>query len=248
GTAERFDVIQFTPFAIAYDFGLGPRGASAVSISLALAALLIAAWTIRERRRTDVESVALAAAAFPLVCPFLHAHDLSVTLLPGLLCVVRARGAAWLAAACGLLLVGGGWFGFSQGLDGLGFTLGLFLVAVFAVIALAGPAVGLVRLAPLGLVPLALAYGWFAIAHPITFWPAALPSGFAVPGHPEASVVWEIEQRVNGLERPDAWWASLRAVSLAGSAMLFGAMVALLRPERALERRPRMLAWLLVEG
>ncbi len=238
--AERFDVIQFTPFAVAYDAGMTDHAASVLAASLAVAAVTAAACVLTARRYTAAETVALAAAAFPLVCPFLHDHDLIVTLLPAMLCLQRARGCAWLCAACGALLIGGGWFGFSQGSVGLGFTLGLFVVAIFAVIALSSDDIGPIRIVPLALAPLAFVYGIFAIAHPIVFWPAALPLGFAVGGHPAASTVWFAEQRINGLEHPDIWWASLRAVSLAGCAALYAATLWVLRPLRvaALLSRP----------
>ncbi|MBV8066623.1 MAG: hypothetical protein JO113_01500, partial [Candidatus Eremiobacteraeota bacterium] len=110
GAAERFAAIQFTPAAIAYDFGAQPHEAIAVALAvdaLAVAAALALAVVVRN----SFARFAGFSALVPFVSTFFHEHDLVVAFAAAVWCALRTSGATRIVALVGTLLVAVDWLG-----------------------------------------------------------------------------------------------------------------------------------------
>lgn len=222
-SAERFSAIQLTPAAIAYGFGAAPQVASALGITVALAA--IGWWVLLMRSlRGLTERFCATCALLPFAVPFFHEHDLLVLFVPGVIYATRATGAAWLAAAAGACFTAIDWLGLAQRPDGTLQTL-LLAGAFAAAILVLGerPRIWMLALPAAVLVCVAGA-AFFAGGHPAPVWPDAmglLPHGIA---NFTIAAAWEAQQRANGLFAQSGVWAALRALSLLGCALTAGAI------------------------
>lgn len=221
GVAERQTVIQIAPEGIAFGFGASPALAATIRFGALAIALGLLALAFR-RVRDPGDRTALAICALPFVLPFFHEHDFVLTIVPALLCAVRARGRTLAFAAFATTLCGVDWLGLGQRPSGEFQSALLALVTgiAFALVAgLRAPALaGLATPLLVGIVSVA------AAAHPVPIWPDGLPPHWqATPGAPIAAV-WADEQRVAGLDAAQPVWAMLRLWSLAGSALLGAAV------------------------
>jgi hypothetical protein len=219
GAAERFVMIQLTPGAIAYGFGATPRAA----ITLAAAAALLAAGAIIlfiVCLREPFARFAACSALVPFVATFAHEHDLVVAFPAALWCALRTRGTTRALAFAGTLLVAIDWLGLAQRPTGIAQSGLLALGGASAFVAL-GERVEKRSL----LRPVVLVAGLFAAAaslaahHPAPVWPDAL-GAFHAPASASAAAVWQAEQRASGLLAVAPAWATLRALSLLGCALL----------------------------
>lgn len=220
--SERFIAIQTTIAAVARGFG-APAGASgALALAVALGALGLLAWQFAARPYCADDRLTLACAALPLVLPFAHEHDFTIAFLPVVLAVRRARGAAWVAAAVASMLVAVDWLGLAQRPGG---TLETVLLTTGAALGLAALARGPLRpyhYAPLLVVAGVLGAAQFVSAHSLPTWPDALPAHFQLPPALGAAGAWQWEQVASGVAGLDPHWALLRALSLAGCALIWG--------------------------
>lgn len=231
--AERFYAYQFTPTAILYGFGAPHALAVALGNAVAVLAIAAVALAIAWSRAGIVDGIALGCAALPFFIPYVHEPDFLIAYLPGLLVLYRARGTTWVLGMCGVVLLAVDAFALAQGRAGLAFSLVTAAVAALELAALGGGRPRLVRLAPLGVVALILGVGLAAPAYTLPMWPAALPAHFAAPAGLSASAVWGRELAASGLVEQRPWVAFLRALTLAGSALVGIALARTAREERA---------------
>lgn len=222
--AERWSFLQVTPASIAFGFGFPGPVASGIGSVVALVALAVLVYFVLRTRTDDVETAALGCATIPFVSPFLHVHDLIVVFLPAMLCIQRARGRVWAAAAVGTVLVSTDWVAMTQGKIGGLYDFIIALVAACEIIALA-PRVRLpFRLAPLAVAALVIPIWAAAPSTAMTLWPQGLPFAFRAPLDQPVSAVWKAEQVATGLERTDPFEALVRSLSLVGCALIGGAL------------------------
>ena len=218
-TAERFSAIQMTPGAVAYGFGASEAVAIALGIAVAAAAIA-AAIALCVRVRDTFARFAACSALLPFVAAFFHEHDLIVAFPAAVWCAVHVRGRARAIALVATLLVSVDWLGLAQRPSGIaqGTLLALAAIAAFIVLGEDGP-----RLPELAAVAVVVAI--FAGAatlgahHPSPVWPDTLGAYRAGPGASIAQV-WNEEQRRAGLLAAAPVWSVLRALSLAGCALL----------------------------
>lgn len=215
GEAERFVTIQHTPAAVAWSLGAAAPLASALGAAVAVAAIAGIALARGDR-------ILVALAALPLAVPFFHEHDFVVALIPGLVLARRSTGrtrvVAGIATACVLV----DWFGAAQRPAAQPQIVAEALAVACAFVAL-GPGALARRadLAPLlATAALAMVALPLAAAHPAPTWPDALPAGYRAPADAGASAIWAAEQRAAGLDAREPAWGALRAIPLAGSALL----------------------------
>lgn len=215
--AERFLAIQQTPAAIAFGLGAGPARATGIGMAIALAAVA-AAFVACRRVTLTAQRFAIACAFVPFVATFFHEHDLLVAFGPALWCARYARGTTRSLALVGTLLVAIDWFGLAQRPDGLLQSALLALAAALAFVVLAddrsSPWAGVVTAAAIFAAGAAIAH-----AHPAPIWPDAM-TPFHLPSTAPIARIWEEEQVRSGLTAPNAWWAVLRMLGLAGCALL----------------------------
>lgn len=117
--AERYAVIQVTPTAIAYGFGLGRHVASATGNTVAAAAVLLGLYCITSRAYHWTAKLALLCAVLPFAEPFFHEHDLVIVFFPAVACVVWNKGRLRAVAAFAGVLVAVDWLGIAQRPDGM---------------------------------------------------------------------------------------------------------------------------------
>jgi hypothetical protein len=217
--AERFDAVQLTPVSIAFGFGAASTLATCVGLACALLAPA-GAILLARRVREPLARFAGVCALVPFVAGFVHEQDLVVAYAAAVWCARRTAGSARAIALAATLLVSVDWFGIAQRTTGVAQNALLAAAALAAFIAL-GDAVEPRRLAATALfAAVALtSLSWFALGHPAPLWPNAL-GAFHAPGTASIAEVWAAEQRAAGLETPVAAWAFLRALPLAGCAML----------------------------
>jgi Glycosyltransferase family 87 len=233
GRAERFDLIQHTPAALAWGLGAPESLAAAVGIACALAALAVTVVVTVRARLGPRDGTLLALAALPFAVPFFHEHDFVVEMLPLCVLAIAARGApARALAGIAAVLIGVDWLGLAQRPPATVqiVLLGFAVACAFAVV---GPGA---RTARTDLVPFAalLALACVALplarAHAAPTWPDGLPPGYRAPANADASAVWSDEQRAAGLDARDPAWSALRALPLTGCIVL-GAAILLARRE-----------------
>jgi len=217
--AERFALIQVTPAAVAYGFGSG--GAAAIAIGATIAAAVLAAWFSFVR---SIESGTLrlcaTCALTPLVLPFAHEHDLSVAFLPAAVLVVRAGPRMAPAAVFAALLVAADWLGLAQRPQGALQTLLLVTGCGCALLALAENARVRTLAAVASAAALIVICSRGAPPRQVPVWPDAMHALPANAAQLPIAAAWSRELRSTGLLEPDPYAAALRALSLAGCAML----------------------------
>lgn len=222
GRAERFDVIQHTPAAIAWAFGAPAEAAAAITTIVALAATG-AAIVAGIRARLDArDGTLLALAALPLAVPFFHEHDFVVELIPVIVLAVCAQGAARGWAGVGAVLALVDWLNAAQRPPAAGQIVALALAVACAFVALGrGRYAARADLVPLAVALLFVGFAVpLALAHPAPTWPDALPPAYHAPTNADASAVWAQEQQLSGLEQRAPVWGFLRALPLAGCVAL----------------------------
>lgn len=240
GAGERFIAIQYSVPAILASFGVAPPSAAAAGDALALLALAAAAAAAVRWRTQPRLALAVAVAALPWAVPFFHEHDFVIELLPAIVLAAwpdaRVRLLAGIAAVATLV----DWFGIAQRPHDAAFTSALAFAVACAWSALATrtapapsplPVFAACALLVVAAVPLALAF-------PAPVWPDALGAFHAAPAL-GASAVWAAEQHRAGLDASAPSWGVLRAIPLAGCALLVlaayvaaGASATTTRPER----------------
>ncbi|TAM58645.1 DUF2029 domain-containing protein [bacterium] len=233
GAAESRDAIQISlPSLLATAL---PHAAALMVVPAAALTLVAVFAAARAARLEPRASVALACALLPLAAPFFHADDLIVLLLPAAFALRawQARGA--LLGALGVELAAVNWLNLAQQPASQREDLLLAAAAACAVAALHPSRRALWLAAP---ALLALALAPLAAAHPVPLWPDALPQHFHVPGGLDAAAAWAREQQASGLTRQVPLWTLLRALPLAGCALLAAAIVLTSRAARR-SRTPR---------
>jgi hypothetical protein len=236
GAAERFVLIQETPAAIAFGFGLSPAFASALGVAAALAALAVTALVIVRAKLDPRDGALVAIAALPLVMPFFHEHDFVIVILPAIVLAFRTRGGVRALAAVATVLALVDWLGFAQRpLQNMQNACLAIVVALgFAAIANVPRREVWYGLAGLGALTVVLPLAILAAnAHPAPVWPDTLPTNFTAPLDADASAVWASEQRAAGLTARDPVWSLLRLGPLIGCVLLGYALIRSARPTRA---------------
>ncbi len=219
--AERFIAIQTTPGAVAFALGAPAMLANALALGLAaFVVVTLAVQCLRARHDPDARLL-LACAAVPLALPFAHGQEYAIAFAPAIVTLVRARGAAWVWAACAALTLGIDWLGLAQHPhDTLG-PVALALAGACALAALASERLAWRHAIPFALVGIVAAVHRLAAAHPLPVWPDALPFGFHVADTLPAAVLWNAEQVASGLAARDPVWGTLRALDLIACAVLW---------------------------
>jgi hypothetical protein len=229
GEAERFILIQHTPQAIAFAFGLPRATALSVGTTIAIAAIIGGFISIVRNRLNPTHAALLACALAPLALPFFHEHDFTLELIPAGVLALRARGRArtLAAIACALVLVD--WLGLAQRPPAHAQIFCLALTVMCAFIAIGNvPAADQRR----GLWGIAAATAIFLIASPLAHrfpaptWPDTLSLTYRAEPTADASAVWAEEQRLAGLETVEPFWGALRALPLCGCVLLAFAITA----------------------
>ncbi|MBV8689883.1 MAG: hypothetical protein JOZ59_07250 [Candidatus Eremiobacteraeota bacterium] len=218
GAAERHALIQFTPVAIVYGFGLPAALANAIGIIIALGAALIWIRMMLQRWATRWWRLAITCALLPFVSPFFHEHDFVIMLLPVLMCLCTAPRRIWALAAAATVLTAIDWLGLAQRVDG-GVQSALLVAALLcAIFALSDQPLRLHRfaiLAALLLIPAAMLAQHF----PAPIWPDALPAHVTWI-QPTLSASWHAELQAAHELSPQPLWAALRLMTLIGTALL----------------------------
>ena len=219
GAAERFTAIQITPGAIAYGLGATPAAALFIAIAVALAAVALAV-AIAKRTPDAFARFAAFAALTPFVSGFWHEHDLVMAFPAAMWCALRCAPSRRAIALIGTLLVAIDWFGFAQRPGAIAQTALLAIAAWCAFNALRSSTLDLpVGYASAAVAALFVAAAVLAVADPAPVWPNAMHAIGLPPNAPIAQE-WSAQQEATGLDRPVATWALLRALSLAGCALL----------------------------
>jgi hypothetical protein len=240
--AERFVIIQHTPASVAYSLGVPAMAAAAIGAAVAFTAVAAAVLAIVRERLDATTATLVACALLPLAMPFFHEPDFVLELLPVLVLSLRAQGRARELAAVATVFVLVDWFGLAQR-HAPGQILCLGFAVAFGFIGLRPPAAAISRFGRadltglLALALLAVAATGPAAAHPAPTWPDRLPAHYAAPPAADASGVWGDEQRAAGLRARDPVWGLLRAIPLAGCALLAAALIADRRRERRAQPR-----------
>lgn len=222
GDAERLSAIQLSPAAVVYGLSANPLAARAAGALVAVAAV-VAAVALARRAHVPFVRFAGCSALIPMLGGFVHEHDLVVAFPAALWCALRTRGTTRALALAGTLLVAVDWLGLAQRPSGIAQSALLALAAIAAFIAL-GPRANIAGAKSLPAAALALAAlfaiaAWIAAAHPAPVWPDAMRA-FSPPAGAAAAEIWRSEQRASGLLVATPAWAFLRALSLAGCALL----------------------------
>ena len=219
--AELFLAIQTTPIAIARALGAAPLAAEIFGAVLAIGVVVVLIAQFASRRYDGVERFSMLSAALPLTWTFAHEHDFALALFPALVCFRRRDGWTWLAGAAGMLLVAIDWLGFSQRPSGVLQSALLALAAALATAALSRGRLTMLRFAPAATLVLIPIGAFISRAHPLAVWPNALPASFSVPIAMSAPQLWALEQHLSGIDTLDPWLGLLRALPLAGCALLW---------------------------
>jgi hypothetical protein len=220
GAAERFTAIQYGVPAIGASFGLSAAAANAVANACAVLAIGLAVAAAVRLRAQPLLAMCVAIALLPWVVPFFHEHDFTLDLIPVLVLAAapaaRTRAFAAVAAACTLV----DWFGVAQRPGTALETACLAGALACAFSALPARAAGAAPAAAFGAtVLLAAAALPLALAFPAPVWPDTL-GPFHAAATLDASAVWAAEQLRAGLDTGVPAWGVLRAIPLAGCALL----------------------------
>ncbi|GAC1652389.1 MAG: hypothetical protein NVS9B12_01730 [Vulcanimicrobiaceae bacterium] len=232
GSAERYALIQMTPAAIAYGFGIAPAICRIIGILSAATALIAGVRLVRHPYVKPVWKLAAACALLPFIVPFFHEHDFVVFLLPALYCATLCDGKDRTIAALGTMLVATDWLGLAQRPGGLTQSLLLSVAVLCALYALSEESWRRM-LAPASVVFLVLVLGIIARNHPAPIWPDAMHAGGAVFG--PVAQVWHEELQRSSQFALNPLWALLRALTLSGAGLVAWATLAAARRRDQLE-------------
>lgn len=240
GTSERFDIIQYGAPAILAASGV-PRGAAVLAgNACALLAALAAASVAWRLRAQPLAATLPAIALVPWIVPFFHGQDFVVELIPAIVLAAsedaRVRALAGVAAIC----IFSNWLGIAQRPDDAIHDACLIFAAACAIPLLpnrsacdASPWPPLAACVLLALIAVPL-----ALASPAPVWPDTL-GAFHAAANLDAAAVWAAEQRAAGLTAVLPATAVLRAVALAGCALLALAAYVAAEPSAITIRLPR---------
>jgi hypothetical protein len=219
--AERYIAIQTTVSGVARGLGADAHSAGLIALALAIVAVATLCVQLVSRRYSATDFLAIACAALPLALPFAHEHDFAIVVLPALVVLRRARGAAWLLAAVATIAVAVDWLGLAQR-EGSTPEAALFAAAcACALYVLAPHRTRAMLVLPLGAALCVIAIAIPAAQHALPTWPGRLPLGFHVDRLLPAPAVWQAEQRAAGIAGLDPYWAVLRLAPLLGCALLW---------------------------
>jgi hypothetical protein len=220
--AERFVTIQHTVPVILASFGVARPAALAIASgvrALVIAGAVAAAIGFRDRPPV---AAAIAIALLPLAMPFFHEHDFVLEIVPAIVLLAVPDPRVRKIASIGAILALVDWFGLAQRQAAQEQIAGLAIATACAIVVYGTRETLRAR----DLLPLATVVVLLGIAIPVArtwpspVWPDALSATFrATPGS-DASAVWAQEQRASGLDRDVAAWGFLRALPLAGCALL----------------------------
>jgi hypothetical protein len=217
--SERFSALQLTVGAIAHGLHASPAVETLATVAAALAAVAaaVAIWRTVEDRFARFAAI---SALLPFVATFYHEHDLITAFPAAIWCAVRTRGTARLAGLFGTLLAAIDWLGLAQRSEATAQSALLATGALVAFVAL-GEETDF-RVALRGALPVAALFAvaaWLGSANPLPVWPYHLGSFHPLATLP-VSTVWMLEQERNGILAIVPPWSLLRALSLAGCALL----------------------------
>ncbi|MBV9972889.1 MAG: DUF2029 domain-containing protein [Candidatus Eremiobacteraeota bacterium] len=218
GAAERHALIQFTPAAIAYGFGLPSGLSNALGIIVALAAAAVWFRMMTSRWATRWWRLAVTCALLPFVSPFFHEHDFVVLLVPVLMCLCASRRRIWAIAAAATVLVAVDWLGLAQRPDGIVQSALLVSALIGAIFALSDQPFTLHRFALLAAL-LLIPAGALAAHFPAPIWPDALPAHVTWI-QPTLSATWHAQLQAAHELSPQPLWAALRLLTLIGAGAL----------------------------
>ena len=228
GRAERLDLIQFTPAAIAWSFGAPATAAAAIGAAVSLVAVVAVVATIARAQLGPRDGMLLALVALPFAVPFFHEHDFVVELIPLTILALVARDAIRTLAGIAAALILVDWLLLAQRVPAQAEAVLAGFAAACAFVALgAGSRLRLSDLAaPLTVLVVAAFAVPLAHAHPAPVWPDALPTLFHAPAAQDASALWGAEQVASGLLARVPAWGILRTLPLGGCIVLGIAIVA----------------------
>ncbi len=228
GAAEATIAIQHTVPAVAFAFG-APRSLAVMLGWIAtIAALAVVAFALRARPawRAPAATFALAAAVLPFVAPFFHEHDFVIALVPVVLVLARGDATTRVLGGIAAVAIGIDWFGLAQrpAAAAQTFALGIAIASAAALLAARDddPPRTAWRVA---LTPFVAGASLFALALPLALvhraptWPDALGDYHASPTA-SAAGVWAEASRRTGLDAAVPTWGALRAIPLAGCALV----------------------------
>ena len=217
GAAERFALIQMTPAAVAYGFGLSAPLCILLGILSGLAALVACIGITRRPYTKPLWKLAAVLALLPFIVPFFHEHDFVVLLLPAILCATLAEGRAWTIAATGTMLGAVDWLGIAQRPDGAVQSLLLAVSALCALFAI-GEVSWRKIIVPACIVALVAAFGILAQHDVAPIWPDAMRGETSMLGG--VAAIWHDELLRSGAFATNPLWASMRLLTLAGAVLL----------------------------
>lgn len=232
GQAERFGLIQITPAAIGYGFGLPAIAAQFIGSLATVTAAILALAVLRLPYVKQLWKLAILCTLLPFAIPFFHEHDFVVVLLAALLCALLAENRTWTLAVTGTLLCAVDWLGLAQRPDGL---LQSFLLAIALLLGLFAIAEQPARrlLLPSGVLLVLLGAGILAQHHQAPVWPDAM-HGVTAMSAPVAQI-WHGELERTGQFARDPFWAAMRLLTLFGTALLAWASISVAQQRDQLE-------------
>lgn len=222
GAGERFIAIQYTIPAIAASFGSGEAIADALGAVAGIVCVAGVAFLAMRFKAEPVLTVCVAIALLPLAIPFFHEHDFVIELIPVIVLAASGNGRIRLLAGIAAAAVLVDWFGFAQRPTAIAQIAALAIAMTLAYAALprrSDPSL-------LDFVPALTAFVLIAVCVPIALhapaptWPDMLATGYRADPHADISAVWTAEQRRSGLGALVPAWGLLRALPLAGCALL----------------------------
>ena len=214
-------MLLLPPAAVLRAFGASPLVAAWIGFALAAIALLWLFVQLAFHGRGPLQRFAIASAALPLAWPFAHEHGFTLLFFPALSALRRSDGALRVIAVAGTLLVAVDWLGLAQRPTALPQTLALTAAATLAIVMLGRglpwPTLGI----GLGTIAVVIFLGGVAAAHPLPIWRDALSANFHIDHAASVTMVWVTEQHLAGIDRLEAVWGALRALSLFGCLLLW---------------------------
>jgi len=203
GAAERSSVIQY--------------GAPAILALFAVLLTAAGAW----RWRTQPRAAAMfALALLPWAVPFFHEHDFVLELIPAIVLAASPHARVRMLAGVAALATLVDWLGIAQHPHAAAQTVCLAFALACAYAVLPNRSYAASALPPLAAAAvLALIAVPLALIFPAPVWPDALGPFHAAPNL-DASAVWAAEQQRAGLAAAVPAWGVLRAIPLAGCALL----------------------------
>lgn len=236
--AERFVSIQHTIPVLCASFGVTRPVALAIGTAVSVAAFAGALAAGIVFRNRPPYAVLIAIGLLPFAVPFFHEHDFVIELIPAIVLGgatnPRVRLLAGIGAAAALV----DWFGLAQRQPAQPQTAA-FALAVGCALCAYGASGVRNALRPRDFVPLTVIVVLLGIALPVAraapapVWPDELSRTFRATPDADVSAVWAQEQVASGLDRDVAGWGVLRALPLAGCALLAAAGVVAARYPRS---------------